>query len=349
MASHVRIIILGTAGAVPSETASLPAIMLHFEGNQVLFDCGEDVQRQFLKANLKFNVPLVICISHMHGDHVIGLPGLLFNFNMGDRTAPLTIVGPQGIFSYLHHLHDDIGLRVECPLEVREIQPDLKVLQVYTNIEDPILVDVQPIEKNVVFRNKLFAISAMESRHSVFTLAYCIQERPLFGTFHPDMAKLKQVPEGPLWKKLQRGKSVEINGKVLDPVVEGIVEPPMRGRTIIYTGDTMPGPDYSLLSPSPDVLIHESMYLNQDAKLAEEKQHSTSQDAARVASRIQAKYLLLTHRSSRYKDPSAFLAEAQSTFPNTILAKDLDVFELKKTKVLEKNVKERESQDPAEI
>src|SRR4030042_2408880 len=192
-------------------------------------------------------------------------------------------------------------------------------MQVFTNIGDPSLVEVQSIEQNIVFRNKLFSMSTMESQHSVFALAYCVQERPIFGTFHPDIAKLKQIPEGPLWKKLQRGKSIEINGKVLDPLMEGIIEPPVRGRTIIYSGDTMLGPDFSVLSPAPDVLIHESMYLTQDAKLAEEKQHSTSQDAARVASKIQARYLILTHRSSRYNDPAAFLIESKSIFPNTIL------------------------------
>jgi ribonuclease Z len=340
----LRIIILGTAGAVPSESASLPAILIDYEGNQVLFDCGEDVQRQFLRAKVKFNQPLVICISHMHGDHVIGLPGLLFNFNMGDRTAPLTIIGPQGLFSYLNHAHHDVGLRVTCPLEVREILPGLEEMQVRQNIEDPETVEIQPIEKRRVLRNNIFTIYVMESKHSVFTLAYYFQERPILGTFHPDIARQKNMPEGPLWKKLQRGKPVEIRGTTVDPIAEGIVEPPLPGRTIIYSGDTTPGPDYNILKSPPDVLIHESMYLNQDAKLAEEKQHSTAQDAARVAAQLHARYLLLTHRSSRYKDHGMFLTETQSIFPETILATDLDVFELKKTKILEKVPKGLENQ-----
>ncbi len=332
----MRIIILGTAGAVPSETTNLPAIMLEYEGNQVLFDCGEDVQRQFLRAKLKFNSPLVICISHMHGDHVIGLPGLLFNFNMGDRTAPLTIIGPLGIFTYLHHLRNDVGLRVDCPFEVREVVPGLEKMVVRHDLSDPELGEVQPIEKRRVLRNNQFTLYVMESRHSVFTLAYYFHERPILGTFHPDIARQKNVPEGPLWKKLQRGKPVEIAGKTVDPVAEGIVEPPLPGRTVIYTGDTTPGPDYNILKVAPDVLIHESMYLDQDAKLAAEKQHSTAQDAARVAAQLHAKYLILTHRSSRYKDPALFLTESQSIFPATIIANELNVFELKKTKILEK-------------
>ncbi len=105
----------------------------------------------------------------------------------------------------------------------------------------------------------------------------------------------------------------------------------------------MPGPDYNILKSSPDVLIHESMYLDQDAKLAEEKQHSTAKDAASVAAKLHAKYLILTHRSSRYKDNAAFLAETQSIFPASIVASDLDVFELNKTKILEKIAKEPEN------
>ncbi len=323
--------------------------MLDYEGNQVLFDCGEDVQRQFLRAKLKFNSPLVICISHMHGDHVIGLPGLLFNFNMGDRTAPLTIIGPQGIFAYLNHMHTDVGLKVECPLEVREILPGIEKILVRGNIQDPDVVEVLPIAKKQVFKNNFFTLYAMESWHSVFTLAYYFQERQIFGAFHPDIARQKNVPEGPLWKKLQRGKPVEINGRMVDPVADGIVEPPLPGRTILYTGDTTPGPDYNILDSSPDVLIHESMYLNQDAKLAEEKQHSTAQDAARVATNLHAKNLILTHRSSRYKDPAMFLVESQSIFPATVLANELDVFKLKKSRVLERISRPSENQVPNEM
>ncbi len=183
----------------------------------------------------------------------------------------------------------------------------------------------------------------MESRHSVFTLAYCFQERPILGTFHPEIARQKNILEGPFWKKLQHGKPLEINGKIVDPITEGIVDAPLPGRTIIYSGDTTPGPDYNILKSSPDVLIHESMYLNQDAKLAEEKQHSTAKDAAGVAAQLHAKFLILTHRSSRYKDHAAFLAETQVIFPATILANDLDVFELKKTKILEKIAEEPET------
>lgn len=321
---------------MPSETASLPAIMLDYEGNQVLFDCGEDAQRQFLRAKLKFNVPLVICISHMHGDHVIGLPGLLFNFNMGDRNAPLTIIGPRGIYAYLNHLHNDVGLRVDCPFEVLEIAPDLNEMHVWKDIAAPDRMEIRSIEKRRVFKNNMFTLYAMESRHSIFTIAYYFQERPILGTFHPEIARQKNIPEGPYWKRLQRGKPLEINGKMVDPVANGIVEPALPGRSVIYTGDTMPGPDYNILKAPPDVLIHESMYLNQDAKLAEEKQHSTAQDAANVATRLHAKYLILTHRSSRYKGAAEFLTEAQRIFPETRVVDDLDVFELRKTKILEK-------------
>ncbi len=106
----------------------------------------------------------------------------------------------------------------------------------------------------------------------------------------------------------------------------------------------MPGPDYNILNSSPDVLIHESMYLGEDSKLAEEKQHSTAQDAARVAAKIHARYLILTHRSSRYKDHAMFLTETQSLFPATILANDLDMYRLKKTKILEQITNEPENQ-----
>jgi len=332
----VKIVILGTAGAVPSETAHLPAIMLLYEGQQILFDAGEDVQGQFLRANLKFNVPLIICISHMHGDHVLGLPGLLFNFHMGDRTAPLTIIGPAGIFTFLHHLHEDVGLKVDCPFEIREIAPDLTSIAIATGIGIPAAKIERLSEERVVFQNDLFSIAAMSVRHSIQTIAYCFHEHPLWGKFHPDAAIEQGIPEGPQWKKLQEGISVKVKGRIIDPIASGIVDPPLPGRTIIYTGDTTPGPRFEDLCPAPDILIHESMYLKEHADLAEEKLHSTAQDAAQVAVRCQARYLFLTHRSSRYSDQSTFLTETREIFPNTILVNDLEAYELNKDRSLQK-------------
>jgi ribonuclease Z len=310
--------------------------MLLYEGQQVLFDAGEDVQGQFLRANLKFNAPLVICISHMHGDHVIGLPGLLFNFHMGDRTAPLTIIGPPGILTFLCHLREDVGLRVECPLEVREVAPDLAKMAITTDLAVPAAKIVDTGEDRVVFENNLYSIKVHPAQHSTFTLTYCFAEHPILGKFHPDVAIEQGIPEGRQWKTLQQGQPVQVRRRTIDPVALGIVDPPQPGRTVIYTGDTAPGPSFEELCPAPDVLIHESMYLNEHADLAEEKLHSTAQDAARVAVRCQARYLFLTHRSSRYRDHSAFLAETQDIFPNTILANELEVYELKKDRSLQK-------------
>jgi ribonuclease Z len=332
----VKIVILGTSGAVPSETAHLPAIMLLYEGQQVLFDAGEDVQGQFLRANLKFNAPLVVCISHLHGDHVIGLPGLLFNFHMGDRTAPLTIIGPPGILTFLCHLREDVGLRVECPLEVREIAPDLASMAITTDLALPTAKIVGVGNDRVVFENALFAIKVHLAQHSTLTLAYCFAEHPLLGKFHPDVATEQGIPKGRQWKQLQQGQPVQMNGTTIDPVALGIVEPPQQGRTIVYTGDTAPGPAFEELCPAPDVLIHESMYLNEHADLAAEKMHSTAEDAARVAARCHARFLILTHRSSRYRDHAAFLEETRDIFPGAILANELDVYELKKDHCLQK-------------
>ena len=155
------------------------------------------------------------------------------------------------------------------------------------------------------------------------TFAYAFIEKLRYGKFNPERARELEIPESRLWKKLQKGEVVNINGKLIDPVKEGIVGSPRPGRKITYSGDTTPCQSLIDLGKDSDILIHEATFSSNLQQIAEEKKHSTSVDAANDAKNMGAKQLIITHISSRYQEDALhLLEEAKEIFPNTILAED---------------------------
>ncbi|MFX0071684.1 MAG: ribonuclease Z [Candidatus Hermodarchaeota archaeon] len=318
------IIFLGTSAATPIKSRNLSSIALKYKNQIVLFDCGEDVQRRFIEAGLKLNKPLTILISHFHGDHIIGLPGLLFRFSLVERTAPLTIFGPPNLFLYLYLHRKILGLKTNYPVKIVEIDHYDKILLEFEGLESENPKSKIKFDNNTFHETKRYLLNYTIVNHSTLTYAYTFVEKPRYGKFNPDRARELGIPESNLWKKLQAGNTIEINGTLIDPFIEKIVEPNRPGRKITYSADTAPCDSLIELGKDSDIIIHEATFSKRLAEIAEEKLHSTSVDAAIDAEKMNAKQLILTHISSRYQeDANILLEEAKKIFPNTILAEDL--------------------------
>ncbi len=294
----LRVVFLGTAGSVPTLQRSLPAIAVQRKGELILFDCGEGVQRQMIRAGIGFHRKTKVFITHMHGDHVLGLPGLFQTMSLLDRERKLEVYGPSGIRAFVEATQQTVQFTLTFPLEVFEI-------------EDP----------SVVCKEREYEVHAIWVDHVIPSLAYALTEKPRPGKFHPEKARSLEVPEGPLWSKLQHGSAVELpNGRVVKP--EEVLGPPRPGRKIVYTGDTRPVENLAEFAENADLLIHDATFDDELWERAREDGHSTPSQAAETAKKAGAKRLVLTHISARYKESSLLLEQAKKVFPCVDLAED---------------------------
>jgi ribonuclease Z len=302
MSMHV--IFLGTAGSVPTPTRSLPAVLIKRQNEQLMFDCGEGAQRQMIKAKLGFHKKTKIFISHMHGDHVLGLPGLFQTMALMDRQKKLEIYGPEGIKQFLECVRETLQFGLTFPVEIREIYG-----------------------AGVVCEEKEYIVEAVKSNHMVSSLAYAFVEKPRPGKFYPEKARALGVPEGELWSKLQHGDTIRLsNGQVISP--DKVMGTPRKGRKIVYTGDTRPFKGFAKFAADADLVIHEATFDDTLSEKAELDGHSTPSQAAKEAEKAKAKKLVLTHISARYADAGLLLEQAQKVFRNTVVAEDFMELEL---------------------
>jgi ribonuclease Z len=300
----LRVIFLGTAGSVPTPKRSLPAILVQRKGEQLMFDCGEGVQRQMIKAKAGFHRKMKVFVTHMHGDHVLGLPGLMQTMALLDRERKLEVYGPPGIKRFIEVIRETVQFALAFPVEIHEIE-----------------------ETGVVCEEEEYAVKTVWAKHAIPSLAYALVEKPRPGKFYPEKAKALGVPEGSLWSKLQRGHKVKLpDGRVVKP--EQVVGPSRAGRKIVYTGDTRPFRDLVKFAAGADLLIHDATLDDALAERAAEDGHSTPSQAAENAKKAHVKHLILTHISARYKNPKTLLAQAQKIFENTVVAEDFMEVEL---------------------
>lgn len=294
----LHIIFLGTAGSVPTPNRSLPAVLMQRNGEQLMFDCGEGVQRQMIKAKGGFHKKMKVFITHMHGDHVLGLPGLLQTMALLDRQRRLDVYGPSGIRRFLEGIRETVQFVLTFPVEIHEIEGE-----------------------GTICDEEEYTVQAVWANHAVPSLAYAFAEKPRPGKFHPEKAKALKVPEGPLWSKLQRGLKVRLpDGQVVKP--EQVIGAPRPGRRIVYTGDTRPFSGLVKLAAGADLLVHDATLDEQLAERAGEDGHSTPSQAARTARKAKVKQLVLTHISARYSDAAVLLDQARKIFKNTVVAED---------------------------
>jgi ribonuclease Z len=301
--TNLKVIFLGTGGSIPTPQRALSAVAIRRKAELLLFDCGEGTQRQMIQAGVGFHRTTKVFVTHMHGDHVLGLPGLLQTMSLLDRTKKLQIYGPQGIEAFVKAINQTVRFSLTFPVQVSEV------------------------ESGLVCEEKEYQVYAAPSDHLDHSLAYALVEKPRPGRFNIKKAKELGVPTGPLWSKLQDGSSVKLpSGRIVKP--EMVLGPPRPGRKIVYSGDTRQSENVVKLAENADLLIHEATFDDELTERAVKDGHSTPSMAAETAKKARVKQLVLTHISARYKDANLLLEQARKTFFNTELAEDFLRLEL---------------------
>jgi len=296
----MRMVFLGTGGSFPTKERNVGAVALQIGADVFLFDCGEGTQRQLLYTSLSFMKIKRIYISHLHGDHFFGLPGLVQTMGLNQRKEPLMILGPTGSKAHFEGLMD-IGFGYyPFEIQLRELHDQ------HTESADELTITNCYVD------------------HSIPTLAISIQENDRRGKFDREKAIGLGVPPGPLFSKLTNGHFVEVDGVTVTP--EQVMGPPRKGRKFVYCGDSAPCDSIKELAKDADVLIYESTFAHVLADKAREFKHSTNIQAAELARECNVKYLLLNHISPRYstEDVDAMLKECREIHPETNIVSDLD-------------------------
>lgn len=300
----MAITFLGTSSGQPTLDRGLSCVAVEREGDLFLLDCGEGAQMQFRRAGLRFGRVAAVLITHLHGDHVTGLPGLLMSLQMAGRTTPLLLAGPPGLAEYVTQtarmIYTGFGF------ELRFVEADSAGTVVETG---DLRIETAPLD------------------HRILAMGYRLEERDFPGHFDVAAATARGVAPGPDFGRLQRGETVlGASGRAVIPAE--VVGPPRRGKAVAYCTDTRPCEGAVTLGRGADVLIHESTFLAERAEDARETGHSTAAEAAEVARRAGAHRLLITHFSPRYVDATPLLEEARAVFPAVEAAEELRVYEV---------------------
>ena len=306
----MQVTFLGTSSGVPTRARNVSAVALRLpqRAEMWLFDCGEGTQHQFLRSDLRLSQLRRIFITHMHGDHVFGLPGLLASLGLsGNSNEGIDLYGPDPLEGFLHGALRNSSTRIGYPLQVHRSRPAAETGALLYE-DDELLVRCTPLT------------------HRVPAYAYRVEQKPLAGRFDVAKAKDLGIPPGPIYAQLKRGESVELDdGRVIDG--RDLCGPDREGVSIVYCTDTVFSEAAVNLARGADLLIHESTFAHEEAEMAFQKQHSTSTMAAQTAAEAGVGRLALTHLSPRYAPGNSvtaddLLAEAQAIFPNTVLARD---------------------------
>ncbi len=298
----VQIVFLGTSGSWPTPKRNVSAVAVKRGPEVLLFDCGEGTQRQFMLSKLSFMQTSRVFLTHFHGDHFLGLPGLVQSMSMNGRERELFVHGPAGT--------EDL---VRALVNIGHFAPAYSV--VAKGLKGGDAVDCGE-----------YVVRAVETSHAVPSVGYVLEEATRPGRFNLEKAKALGVPEGPLFSRLQEGNAVSVGGRTVAP--EMVLGPPRRGRKIVYTGDTLPSDRVLEASRNADVLIHDATADTALEEKANRYGHSTGRQAAEIARDAGVRTLILTHVSPRYEDTSTILSEAKAVFPNTYMAEDFFEYEV---------------------
>jgi len=294
---------LGTSASRPTIERNVSSMALEREGETLLFDCGEGTQRQMMRYGVSFALSEIF-FTHFHGDHFLGVIGLVRTLGLQKRDTPMHFYGPRGAKRVLR---DAISLGVErMPFEV--------------TIDE--VKGGDRITANSGGQRAGYEIVVFDTDHGGGTVGYALKEHDRPGRFDPEMARAAGVPEGPLWGLLQRGESALLpDGRTVTP--DGIVGPPRPGRLVVFTGDTRPCAAVVDASQGADLLIHEATFGEEERDRAKETGHATAREAAQVALAAKARRLVLAHVSARYSTSAEELVtEAKEVFESVIVARD---------------------------
>jgi len=298
----MQVVFLGTSGSWPTPKRNVTAIALKRGGEVLLFDCGEGTQRQLMQSPLSFMQISRVFLSHFHGDHFLGLPGMVQTMQMNDRKAPLEVYGPVGA--------EDLVPRL---LRLGHFAPNFPVPA--RDLRDGDVLDFGE-----------YTVRALDAPHAVPALSFVLEEKPRVGRFDLAKAKALGLPEGPLYRRLHAGETVTHGGKTFAPDL--VVGPPRRGRKIVYTGDSLPNEKLVPFAMDCDLLIHDATAETSLVEKANQYGHSTARQAAEIAVKCRARRLVLTHVSPRYEEPTKILEDARPVFPEAILAEDFTSLEI---------------------
>lgn len=299
----MKLVFLGTSAAQPTENRGLSCICLERDGEILMFDAGEASQISFMKSSLGWNKKMKLCVTHMHGDHCVGILGLLQTMSMQNRTETLEIFGPNGIEEF--------------------IAANIKVLNF--RLSFPILITI--IKEGKIFEDEKFSIHVCKANHSIISFSYLVEEKDKPGRFNLDKANQLGIPEGKLWSDLQKGQEITINGITIKP--DQVLGEKRPGKKIGISGDTMPTRELEKFFENCDYLVFDSTFLEEEKDRAQETCHSTAKQAATLGKNSKVKNLVLTHFSARYKNEEGHLKEAKEIHDSVITAKDLLEIEIR--------------------
>ena len=262
-----------------------------------MFDAGEAAQIAYMKSGLGWNKKMKLFVTHLHGDHCVGILGLLQTMSMQNRTESLEIFGPKGIDEFL--------------------AANIKVL----NFGLPFSILININSEGKIFENKKYTIHTAKANHSITAFSYLFEEKDKPGRFNVAKAKELGIPEGELWNKLQNGEEIEHNEKIIKP--EQVLGEKRPGKKVGISGDTMPTKKLEEFFQGCDYLVFDSTFIEEEKQRALETCHSTAKQAAELGKNAKVKNLILTHFSARYKDEIAHKSEAEKIHDAVITAKDL--------------------------
>lgn len=294
----MKLTILGCHSASPHEHKNPTAQLLDIKGHRFLIDCGEGTQVQLRKAKVSFVHIKHIFISHLHGDHFYGLPGLVSSFRLLGREAPLHIYGPKGIKEALTLLLKLANSWTNFPLHFHELESE-KSESIYE--DENVVVHTIPLD------------------HRVYTNGFLFAEKEGLRRINADAAHAAGIDKSQ-FRLLQLGQDVPVGGVLIKN--SAVTQNPHPPKKYAYCSDTAFLPSIVPIVQDADWLYHESTFLQQHANLAQQTKHSTAQEAATIARDANVQRLILGHYSARYKNLDLFVQEAKSIFPNVVLAID---------------------------
>lgn len=308
----MELIFLGTGAGVPAKERNVSSVALHLfqeRGTTWLFDCGEATQHQILYTNVKLGKVEKIFITHLHGDHIFGLPGVLGSRSFQGTESKLTVYGPVGIKDFI-----DISMKVSNT----HVKYELEIIE---------------FEEGIIFDDETFQVEVRKVEHGIDSYGFRITEKDIQGTLLVDKLKEIGIRPGPDYARIKRGENVLLSdGTVIE--ASNFVGELQKGRIISIIGDTRPCSNIQYLCKDADVLVHEATFSAKEEKNAHTFYHSTTLDAAKSAQINNVGQLIITHISSRYQGNSAQLLidEVRSVFQNSYIAEDFKQFQIGRTK-----------------
>ena len=299
----MKLVFLGTSAAQPTAERGMTCICLVLDREILMFDAGEGAQIAFQKAKLGWNKKIKIFVTHLHGDHCVGILGLLQTMSLQNRTESVDIYGPTGIEEF--------------------IAANLKIL----NFGLTFPVRITRIKEGLVFDDSGYSVHVCEAEHSIPAYSYLFTEKDRPGRVYPDKAKALGIPEGKLWHELQNDKEVTVDGKLVRP--SDVMGEKRQGIKIGISGDTRPTGKLAEFFKGCNYMTFDSTYSDTLRDKAKDNYHSTAKEAAELAKKARVSNLILTHFSARYEDVADLVNEAKTIHDSVTAARDLLEIDLK--------------------